>query len=246
MTASINTRGRSAPATTPQSQSISRSNTIKPLITTALIAPSSSSFSSSIIPIPINGPLAATINGDSPPRPFADADAVARITVELNVRTVSAQTERLEEELAALAEYIEADKEFREKHDKRLQNLCNEILAVKQRVVEIQGPEWNEGGGGGGEKAEAGQKEVDEAVERLRREMGEMRGLVSDMSSALDKLPTAAEAEALVRRSQAPASASNGDATQAPAIDKASGTSKQPSHHLLRLKDADKVPSSPL
>ncbi|KAK1249178.1 hypothetical protein MKX07_002694 [Trichoderma sp. CBMAI-0711] len=142
------------------------------------------------------------------------------MTVELNVRTVSAQTERLEKELAALAAHIEADKAFREKHDKRLQSLCNEILAVKQRVVEIQGPEWNKGG----ERAEAGQKEVDEAVERLRREMGEMRGLVSDLSSALDKLPTAAEAESLVRRSRAPASASNGGATQAAAIEQVSGT----------------------
>lgn len=224
----MKTRGRSVPATASQSEPPSRPST-----TTTTLIPSSSS-SSSISPIPINGPLAPTSRNNNS-RLLSHADALARMTVELNVRAVSAQTERLEKSLGALVACTKEDKAFRETHDARLQSMCREILAVKQRMEEIQGPEWNKGGGGRTTDAEGGggQKEVDESIEQLRREMGELRGLVSDISSALDKLPTAAEAEALMERTRASALANNGGGTPAgsSATNQSSGTSKQLSHY---------------
>ncbi|KAL6873149.1 hypothetical protein J3F83DRAFT_732219 [Trichoderma novae-zelandiae] len=98
-------------------------------------------------------------------------------------------------------------------HDARLQNMCKEMLVVKQRMEEIQGPEWKGAAASAG--PEGAQKEVDESIEQLRREMGELKGLVSGISSTLDKLPAAAEAEALMRQTQALTLASNGSRTPA-------------------------------
>lgn len=125
------------------------------------------------------------------------------MTIEFNVRAVSAQTERLEKGLNKLMMSTKEDKAFRESHDARLQSLCKEILVVKQRMEEIQGPEWNGSG-------KDGLKEVDESIELLKKEMGELKCLVGDISSTLDKLPTAAEAEALIRRTQASVSTAGG------------------------------------
>ncbi|KAF3076361.1 hypothetical protein CFAM422_001255 [Trichoderma lentiforme] len=131
---------------------------------------------------------------------LAQADALARMTIEFNVRAVSAQTERLEKGLNKLMMSTKEDKAFRESHDARLQSLCKEILVVKQRMEEIQGPEWN---GSGKDGLEGVKKEVDTSIELLKKEMEELKGLVGGISSTLDKLPTAAEAEALIKRTQA-------------------------------------------
>lgn len=122
------------------------------------------------------------------------------MTIEFNVRAVSAQTERLEKGLNKLMMSTKEDKAFRESHDARLQSLCKEILVVKQRMEEIQGPEWN---GNGKDGLEGVKKEVDTSIELLKKEMEDLKGLVGGISSTLDKLPTAAEAEALIRRTQA-------------------------------------------
>ncbi|KAJ4855183.1 uncharacterized protein T069G_10741 [Trichoderma breve] len=185
------TRGRSVPATVLSTGSSSSLNDTTKAITTAII-PSSSSIS----PIPTNGSL-TTRNGS---KLLAQADALARMTIEFNVRAVSAQTERLEKGLNKLMMSTKEDKAFRESHDARLQSLCKEILVVKQRMEEIQGPEWN---GSGKDGLEGVKKEVDTSIELLKKEMEELKGLVGGISSTLDKLPTAAEAEALIRRTQA-------------------------------------------
>ncbi|KAL7785036.1 hypothetical protein V8C43DRAFT_325341 [Trichoderma afarasin] len=185
------TRGRSVPASVLSTGSSSSLNDTTKAITTAII-PSSSSIS----PIPTNGPF-TTRNGS---KLLAQADALARMTIEFNVRAVSAQTERLEKGLNKLMMSTKEDKEFRESHDARLQSLCKEILVVKQRMEEIQGPEWN---GSGKDGLEGVKKEVDTSIELLKKEMEELKGLVGGISSTLDKLPTAAEAEALMRRTQA-------------------------------------------
>ncbi|KAL7912058.1 hypothetical protein GGI35DRAFT_477748 [Trichoderma velutinum] len=192
------TRGRSVPATVVSAGSSSRLNDTTKAITTAII-PSSSSIS----PIHTNGSV-TTRNGS---RLLAQADALARMTIELNVRAVSAQTERLEKSLSTLMMCTKEDKAFRESHDARLQSLCQEILVVKQRMEEIQGPEWN---GNGRDGLEGCKKDVDESIELLKREMGELKDMVGDISSTLDKLPTTAEAKALIRRTQASVSTTAG------------------------------------
>lgn len=129
------------------------------------------------------------------------------MTIEFNVRAVSAQTERLEKGLNKLMMSTKEDKAFRESHDARLQSLCKEILVVKQRMEEIQGPEWI---GSGKDGLEGVKKEVDASIELLKKEMGELKGLVGDISRTLDKLPTAAESEALIKRTQASVSTTGG------------------------------------
>ncbi|OPB46837.1 hypothetical protein A0O28_0069610 [Trichoderma guizhouense] len=169
------TRGRSVPAssvpaTVLSTGSSSSLNDTTKAITTAII-PSSSSIS----PIPVNGPL-TTRNGS---KLLAQADALARMTIEFNVRAVSAQTERLEKGLNKLMISTKEDKAFRESHDERLQSLCKEILVVKQRMEEIQGPEWN---GSGKDGIEGVKKEVDTSIELLKKEMEELKGLVGGIS----------------------------------------------------------------
>ncbi|KAL7935302.1 hypothetical protein V8C35DRAFT_299092 [Trichoderma chlorosporum] len=198
----MTTRGRSVPATALSTASSSRLNNNTKAITTAII-PSSSSIS----PIPRNGAV-TTRNGS---KLLAHADALARMTIELNVRAVSAQTERLEKSLGALMMRTKEDEAFRESHDARLQSMCQEMLVVKQRMEEIQGPEWN---GGGRDEPGRCKKEMDTSIELLKKEMGELKGLVSGISSTLDKLPTAEEAEALVRRTRASASTVKGSEIQ--------------------------------
>lgn len=149
------------------------------------------------------------------------------MTIEFNVRAVSAQTERLEKGLNKLMMSTKEDKEFRESHDARLQSLCKEILVVKQRMEEIQGPEWN---GSGKDGLEGVKKEVDASIELLKKEMEELKGLVGDISSTLDKLPTAAEAEALIRRTQA--SVSTGGGREIQTRSKAAKTLAESSKHI--------------
>ncbi|KAK4085386.1 uncharacterized protein Triagg1_376 [Trichoderma aggressivum f. europaeum] len=194
----MTSRGRSVPATVLPTGSSSRFNDTTKAITTALI-PSSSSIS----PIPTNGSL-TTRNGS---KLLAQADALARMTIEFNIRAVSAQTERLEKGLNKLMVSTKEDKTFRESHDARLQSLCKEILAVKRRMEEIQGPEFI---GHCKDGLEGCKEEVGDSIELLKKEMEELRGMVGDMSSTLDKLPTAAEAEALIRRTQATVSTTPG------------------------------------
>lgn len=215
------TRGRSVPATAFLTQPSSKlNNTDNTKAITTAIVPSPSSIST----IPSNGLVNTRRNGS---KLLAHADTLARMTIEYNVRAVSAQTERLEKSLSALMTCTKEDKAFRESHDARLQNMCQEILVVKQRMEEIQGPEWNSNGK---VEPEMCKKEIDESIEQLRKEMGELRGLVCDISSTLDRLPTAAEAEALIRRTQVSTSTTKGSETQA-RLDDGKSSSEYSKHH---------------
>ncbi|KAL6694915.1 hypothetical protein J3F84DRAFT_399849 [Trichoderma pleuroticola] len=191
-------RGRSVPATALSTGSSSKLNDTTKAITTAII-PSSSSIS----PILANGSV-ATRNG---PKLITQAEALARMTIEFNIRTIGAHTERLEKGLSKLMTSTKEDKAFRERHDARLQKVCQEILAVKQRMEEIQGPEWD---GNGKDGLEGSKKEMSDSIELLKKEMEDLKGLVRNISRTLDKLPTAAEAGALVRRTRASVSTTGG------------------------------------
>ncbi|KAL6904430.1 hypothetical protein GGI43DRAFT_382099 [Trichoderma evansii] len=187
-------RGRSVPAKASPKESPSRSDNgydNSKLITSAIIP------SPSISPILSNGSIITTRPNS---KLLASADALARMTIELNVRAMSAQTERLEKSLSALMMCTKEDKEFRKSHDTRLQSMVQEIQVVKQRMEEIQGPEWNSKSNNDLEQCK---KDMDESIEQLRKEMGDLKGLVGDISSTLDKLPTVAEAEALINRTRA-------------------------------------------
>jgi gas vesicle protein len=202
-------RGRSVPARASPKESPSGSDNgydnSKTL--TAAIIPSPS-----ISPIPSNGSIITA-------RPISkllhNADALARMTIELNVRAMATQTARLEKNLSVLMLRTKEDKEFRNTHDARVQSLVQEIQAVKQRMEEIQGPEWSSKSNNDLEQCKNDMHEIiGELKKEMRKEMSDLKGRVGDISSTLDKLPTVAEAEALISHTRVTRSATKGNKTQ--------------------------------
>lgn len=199
-------RGRSVPARASPKESPSGSDhgydNSKSL--TAAIIPSPS-----ISPIPLNGSIITTRPNS---KLLHSADALARMTIEFNVRAMAAQTGRLEKELGALMMCTKEEKEFRVTHDARVQSLVQEIQVVKRRMEEVQGPEWNSKSNNDLEQCRKDMHEfVGQLGKEMRKEMSDLKGwvggCVGNISSTLDKLPTVAEAEALISRTRARGSA---------------------------------------
>ena len=103
----------------------------------------------------------------------AQADALARMTFELKIRSVGAQAERVEKDLRALVNCTSQDKEFRQEHERRLQEVWREVLAVKARVAEVE-----DGQDEVKVNIESCQMETQKTIEQFRGEMGEIRELV--------------------------------------------------------------------
>ncbi|KJZ73556.1 hypothetical protein HIM_07112 [Hirsutella minnesotensis 3608] len=132
-------------------------------------------------------------------RVLARADALARMTVELNLRTVGAQAERLERELKELVMRTGQDKEFRKAHEERLTDAWREIVAVKAQMESVRGRQDDIQ-----TDFERCQRETAELRQLLRREVSGLRDLIDSMASQLDSLPTAADMdeECLLRNAQ--------------------------------------------
>ncbi|KOS16825.1 hypothetical protein ESCO_004752 [Escovopsis weberi] len=111
---------------------------------------------------------------------LAQADAIARMTIELNLRAVAAQADRLERELKALVECTARDRAFRDKHEQRLEDMWREMLAVKQRMGEFQARSAAD--------VERCRAQTARAMDLLRGEAGRLRALVDDVGGALDRL----------------------------------------------------------
>lgn len=123
-------------------------------------------------------------------RLLAQADALAKMTFELNLRAVSAQAERLEKEIGALVARTSQDTEFRKEHEQRIMDVWREILSVKARVDGVN--ETHEDIKVGLDRC---QREAAEFQKQLRLEMGDLKGLVDGVASQLDSLPTSAEVD---------------------------------------------------
>ncbi|RDA84799.1 hypothetical protein CP532_6545 [Ophiocordyceps camponoti-leonardi (nom. inval.)] len=89
------------------------------------------------------------------------AEALARMTVELNLRAVSVQAERLEKELKELVALTSEDRAFRSRNEERVADVWREVVAVKTQMANFarqnrhprEGGEEEEGeedGGNGG------------------------------------------------------------------------------------------------
>ncbi|UKZ66666.1 uncharacterized protein TrAtP1_007836 [Trichoderma atroviride] len=195
-------RGRSVPARASPKESPPRSDNgydNSKSITAAIIP------SPSISPIPSNGSI---ITARPNSKLLRNADALARMTIELNVRAMATQTARLEKNLSVLMLRTKEDKEFRNTHDARVQSLVQEIQAVKQRMEEIQGPEWNSKSNNDLEQCKKDMHEIiGELKKEMKEEMSDLKGRVGNISSTLGKLPTVAEAEALISHTRVTRSA---------------------------------------
>lgn len=118
----------------------------------------------------------------------SQADTLARMTFELNLRTVNVQADRLERDVRALKVATAHDKEFRGNFDVRLQAMRHEIAAVKKRMEEVQGEQ-------GDARADFERCQAETAVTRkmFKQEVSELKDLVESISSQMDQLPTMAE-----------------------------------------------------
>lgn len=110
------------------------------------------------------------------------ADAVARMTLELNMRAVSNQAERLEQDVKSLVLSTSEDRLFRQVHERRMEDIYKEITAVKHRMEEVEqiSPV----------QLEQARQNTELAVHDLREEMGIMKGSIQDLSHLFKSLPT--------------------------------------------------------
>ncbi|UNI21113.1 hypothetical protein JDV02_007130 [Purpureocillium takamizusanense] len=181
-------RRRSLPPKAAASSTTLPSSSLKaPAAVTGLTTPSSSSY--------------ATAGGTSPAAGSSSklytnaANALAKMTVELGLRAVANQAERLERELKDVVAATARDDAFRREHERRLADMTREVLAVKARIDEAP-----RGGGSADVELllERSRREAAEFREQLRKEMGDLRSMMNSVAAQLDSFPSPAEAEAML------------------------------------------------
>lgn len=126
----------------------------------------------------------------------ARAEALAKMTFELNMRAVNAQTDRLSRDVQALVQSTGEDKEFREKHESRLQNLWQEILAVKHQMTNVDG-EGQKQASDIKADFEKCQLETKSLISEFQCEIQDLRKLVDELSKQLDELPASGITDSL-------------------------------------------------
>ncbi|KND89480.1 hypothetical protein TOPH_05896 [Tolypocladium ophioglossoides CBS 100239] len=174
--ASMKQRRRSVPSGTVPSGS--QKGTLSDAV---IVSPSSS---------PPSVQLPASKHPTANTRLLAQADALAKMTFELNLRAVSAQAERLEQEIGGLVARTSQDKEFRREHEQRIMDAWREILSVKACMGDVNSTQ---------EDIKVGldrcQREAAEFRKQLRQEMSDLKGLVDGVATQLDTLPMTAESD---------------------------------------------------
>jgi predicted secreted protein len=123
------------------------------------------------------------------PKLLARAEALSRMTYELNIRAAGVQTERLQRQVQALVQSTAEDHEFRQQHEERLTKVWHKMLAVRQHVAKLDDSQDNVQ-----VHLKQCQQETGEVIEQFRREIGGLRELLEGLSSQMDKLPSMAEA----------------------------------------------------
>ncbi|KAM3494515.1 hypothetical protein MY3957_002238 [Beauveria namnaoensis] len=200
----MSTRPRSVP---PASTSrVTRSHAA------AAAATASSSPSSSLIAVHRSSTITAaksTSTDAAPPtststtttagasRLAAQADALAKMTLEMNLRTVGKQADRLERDLRVLVQATARDAAFRAQHETRLQDLWKEILAVKAHLAAAR----DRDDAARGLADEACRSEARRLAEEMRGEMAGVKEMVKGLRTALSELPSAEQMQAALSQS---------------------------------------------
>lgn len=126
--------------------------------------------------------------GGSTPAPHAahlaaQAEALAKMTLEMNIRSVSKQAARLEQDLKALVQSTAHDAAFRAHHETRLQDMWKEILAVKAHAAQERETKDM--------ADEACRQEMSRVMDAMRGEIAGVREMVGGLSATVAELPTA-------------------------------------------------------
>ncbi|KAM3542295.1 hypothetical protein ARSEF1564_004814 [Beauveria bassiana] len=127
----------------------------------------------------------------------AQADALAKMTLEMNLRTVGKQADRLERDLRILVQATARDAAFRAQHETRLQDLWKEILAVKAHLAAAR----DRDDAARGLADEACRSEARRLAEEMRGEMAGVKEMVKGLRTALSELPSAEQMQAALSQS---------------------------------------------
>lgn len=115
------------------------------------------------------------------------------MTLELNLRAVTNQAERLERDVKTLVLSTADDKVFRAANETRMESIYREITAVKQRMEEHRTDKTNL------------KQMYEETVDGLRTEMVNMKSSLEDLSEVLNTLPSIYSPRGVRSKSDAPA-----------------------------------------
>ncbi|KAF7546933.1 hypothetical protein G7046_g9163 [Stylonectria norvegica] len=150
-------------------------------------------------PITTNPPTLTTSSSHTSQAPvpasrlLAQADALAKMTFELNLRALGTKTDRLETDLRKLVNCTQDDKNFRQEHAQRLEDMMREIMAVKTHMAGLQSDCVDVKGGL--ERQQVQVSEVKEVAEGFRRDVGDIRQLVEGLVERLNSLPRGEDAQ---------------------------------------------------
>lgn len=108
------------------------------------------------------------------------AEALARMTFELNIRRLEAQVNDLQKDMRDVVHATSQDKEFREKNEERLSTLWGEMLAVQQQVSRVDSTQ-----GQSKVDLDSCQRETQDVISELRSEISSLRRLVDGISSQM-------------------------------------------------------------
>lgn len=174
----VQKRGRSVPAEATQSPTLSEATTL------------------------VNVSSIITPNQPQPPQAnftFHKADALARMTFELNLRAVGAHADRLEREVRTLVQYTENDKEFRRENESRMQDIMREIGSVKAHMASAHGETSDL-------RADLvrHQQESKQVMDEVRKGVGELRSIVDSLTNQLERIPSPNSEEAVVETHVSP------------------------------------------
>ncbi|KAM3516183.1 hypothetical protein MY11210_000205 [Beauveria gryllotalpidicola] len=129
----------------------------------------------------------------------AQADALAKMTLEMNLRSVGKQADRLERDLRALVQATARDAAFRAQHETRLQDLWKEILAVKAHLAAAR----DRDDAARGLADEACRSEARRLADEMRGEMAGVKEMVKGLRTALSEMPSAEQMQAALSQSSA-------------------------------------------
>ncbi|KAM3439185.1 hypothetical protein NHJ13734_003855 [Beauveria thailandica] len=173
----------------------------------AAAAAATASSSSSLIAVHRSSTITApksTSTDAAPPtsttaasRLAAQADALAKMTLEMNLRSVGKQADRLERDLRTLVQATARDAAFRAQHETRLQDLWKEILAVKAHLAAA----GDRDDAARGLADEAERSEARRLAEEMRGEMAGVKEMVKGLRTALSEMPSAEQMQAALSQS---------------------------------------------
>lgn len=124
----------------------------------------------------------------------AQADALAKMTLEMNLRSVSRQADRLEREIRSLVHNTSQDKAFRSQNEARLQDMWKEILAVKAHMAQERDTRHL--------TDDVCQQEIRRIADEMKGELDTVRQMVGNIATTLSEMPSVEQMHAALSHCQ--------------------------------------------